>query len=1288
MKSKHGRVRGKCAMKNGLQIALIDLCCCAMLGAAIGPGIGSVWAQESSGEQKVLICGKEENTRADACYEIVTAESATSSEPESTSSPESTETSAPAVESTTPAAAESETTPAPAVTTAADSKTISRFTISEPITLVVTRGTSVEDVFDALPQTLPAADENGKAIEVPVTWKADGENVNATQITYEAGKGGTVSLGSETISDTAELKGSTAQADEGYSFVSWTDESGNVVAASKTFVPANVSKDITYTASFESSATASTAKSESKMPASSFTGYASNGVTVAAAVDEGVFPAGTTMQVTAVSTDEAIQAAQSAVSGEIVDAAAVNIAFYDAGGNEIQPADNTQVHVTLTSSNKVGGSEYSLIHIGENGAEKIADASATGASFDADSFSIYAIIGQLGGKATITYEFYNDATTPNLLSTCIVKDGDTLVAPGTPVSAAVSSAAFLGWSTADAPAEYQTFGTVTIPSTVTSNTTVKLYARFSEQTYRVFFHNQYGAILQSFSVGKGSSFHVADYNSYVTFPIPTDQALISWSTILAPSGTQTGLGGEDGAVADLTITGDVNLYPVLASAFWITFDSNGGSYTATEFFRLGSNTEAPTEPTRPGYTFEGWYTDETLTQQYTFGTPLSADIALHAKWTVNEVSYTVIYWVEALDSNKNYVAGNYEYKASQTMQAVVDSQVSIGVANVGRSYPYYTFDHGDQNVTVDGDGSTVVNAYFHLNTYTFIFNLADVSSGSSTRTTTLTIGGSAYTASNPYSFAVHVGENIAGRWPTAGNIATFVTGSGLASQFYAWKSPSLSTNYVTKRLTVTADLLSSADDNSVTTYTALYQSSMITYYINYWLENANDTGYTLSAEYSQEAFAPANASWGAKQIGGFTNISGPPDGYPASDTTTCTYHFYYTRNTYSLEFSNYGTIETTISPIKYGAGISGYDYTPARPLSLSSDYQFGGWYTTPTCLDGTEFDFSSAVMPSRNLILYAKWALPDYTVRFDLNGGTSSKIADQTDVFGRRLFCPDPPTRAGYVFSGWTLGGKAFSFDGLIAGNVLDYAVDGVITLQAQWIGGSILLVKYDAGEGTNAPTDSRAYYSGTKVVVAEASTPPDGEYFLYWTLDGINYYPGETITIETASEADGIMTLTAVYGEAQSASITYHPNGGSGCDYTTDSVQNNTEITILACNDSKINYCRDGYIFTGWNTKANGSGTSYAAGTTAYIDNIGGNDLYALWTAVEQAPKTVTQMPKTGDDNKWMTSLIALSIGVVGLCMFVLILCRSNSIVARTRASHSRKAGAHLPNNNRNKQE
>lgn len=36
-------------------------------------------------------------------------------------------------------------------------------------------------------------------------------------------------------------------------------------------------------------------------------------------------------------------------------------------------------------------------------------------------------------------------------------------------------------------------------------------------------------------------------------------------------------------------------------------------------------------------------------------------------------------------------------------------------------------------------------------------------------------------------------------------------------------------------------------------------------------------------------------------------------------------------------------------------------------------YEFGGWYTTPACYDGTEVDWDTLTMPDGNLTLYAKW---------------------------------------------------------------------------------------------------------------------------------------------------------------------------------------------------------------------------------------------------------------------------------------------------------------------------
>ncbi|WP_312702206.1 S-layer homology domain-containing protein, partial [Sedimentibacter sp.] len=79
------------------------------------------------------------------------------------------------------------------------------------------------------------------------------ENENIT-IYYEAGTGGTVSRASESLSPvTGIAQGSTANADDGYYFVNWTDEQGKVVSTNENFVPQKVNGlnvPATYTANF------------------------------------------------------------------------------------------------------------------------------------------------------------------------------------------------------------------------------------------------------------------------------------------------------------------------------------------------------------------------------------------------------------------------------------------------------------------------------------------------------------------------------------------------------------------------------------------------------------------------------------------------------------------------------------------------------------------------------------------------------------------------------------------------------------------------------------------------------------------------------------------------------------------------------------------------------------------------------------------------------------------------------------------------------------------------------
>ena len=65
----------------------------------------------------------------------------------------------------------------------------------------------------------------------------------------------------------------------------------------------------------------------------------------------------------------------------------------------------------------------------------------------------------------------------------------------------------------------------------------------------------------------------------------------------------------------------------------MTFDSNGGSAVEAQTVPFGEKAAKPADPTRTGYSFAGWYTDESFSQAFDFNTALESSITLYAKWT-------------------------------------------------------------------------------------------------------------------------------------------------------------------------------------------------------------------------------------------------------------------------------------------------------------------------------------------------------------------------------------------------------------------------------------------------------------------------------------------------------------------------------------------------------------------------------------------------------------------------------------------------------------------------------
>ena len=64
----------------------------------------------------------------------------------------------------------------------------------------------------------------------------------------------------------------------------------------------------------------------------------------------------------------------------------------------------------------------------------------------------------------------------------------------------------------------------------------------------------------------------------------------------------------------------------------VTFNTNGGSEVEKQTINEGEVVNEPEKPTKEGFSFDGWYTDEDLTEKFDFVTVITSDITLYAGW--------------------------------------------------------------------------------------------------------------------------------------------------------------------------------------------------------------------------------------------------------------------------------------------------------------------------------------------------------------------------------------------------------------------------------------------------------------------------------------------------------------------------------------------------------------------------------------------------------------------------------------------------------------------------------
>ena len=785
--------------------------------------------------------------------------------------------------------------------------------------------------------------------------------------------------------------------------------------------------------------------------------------------------------------------------------------------------------------------------------------------------SVLSVVPDTG--AYRTYKFYSGET---LLSEQIVKNGDTLLEPEVP---AQDGKVFTGWDNKDVH-----FGTI---SGITATETITVNAVF-EDGYHVFFkESPDGRIIATKTVANGTKVTFEDVN----FPVGSDEAITGWYE-------DAGLTKK---VDSVTINGvDITLYAKVEQGYWLTFESNGGSYVAPAFYANGKTATAPTKPAKSGYTFVNWYTDEGLTTAADFSR-ITATTTLYAKWAEDtNTSYTVIHWLENADDD------GYSYKASETKTGTTGGQTNA----TAKSYQGFTAQTITQE-TIKGDGSTIVSVYYKRNVYMVTFYLDDpiYTCGKEEHTHAwwkgcynlkgeLTCKKEEHTHSASCKIETIVieakhGANISDQWPTVNGSSTWRTSKNGntyqanidtmplgGTNFYG---PKTGNRYETAYYYVEVLPGESGIDHGGVDYKLHHK------------DTSPGSGYSVTKE---DKYA----------ITGFTYKDGTRDGGNYDGAK-----FYYTRNSYDLVFISGGKTVKTES-VKYQASIASYaNYKLDTAPAGMEDYVFVGWYASKECT-GKAYDFTGKTMPANNITLYAKWVAPTYTVTvYDQNGNylgetTVSKGDTVTDWLSTQKNKITLDT--GDSFLGWVLKSDDNSLDGMpfnfSTKITRDYELRAKVGSKAQYS------VTYNPNGGAGSMTDNEKYAKGAEATVKSNGFTNDGKVFLSWNTQangtGKTYYPNSTVKIT------GDVTLYAQWGDvASTVTVTYHSNFAPDQTKSVAAVANNSKITVEAYNALSLPE-RTGYSFVGWNTQADGTGSTFAAGASARVNVTEPNDLYAVW--------------------------------------------------------------------------
>ena len=356
-------------------------------------------------------------------------------------------------------------------------------------------------------------------------------------------------------------------------------------------------------------------------------------------------------------------------------------------------------------------------------------------------------------------------------------------------------------------------------------------------------------------------------------------------------------------------------------------------------------------------------------------------------------------------------------------------------------------------------------------------------------------------------------------------------------------------------------------------------------------------------------------------------------------------------NVYTLTFVNNGGVTFTVNePVPATVSTIGYSDTFTFNITLSDGYTGAtpvldcdndGVTSITASKNGSVVTYTVKDYFTGNTTLTLNPAAPNQsTLTVDLDGGTLAGIeSSYTGAYGDTLTFAKP-TKAGYTFAGWVLGGDD---NGTLAGAssasatyTFGPASGAADTLTATYTANRYRITYY-RNYGSNAYSSAYAYFGD------EWPTPPEFGYggytFIGWFTDPVD----ETteFTIPATYEIVGNTVLYA-HWQVNTSTLKVNPNGGKVTVDTTEYNNVTCEIT-KAYGETATVYTptKTGYTFNGW-TRSGVNGTmTEGDGCSVYAfgKNLNAVDTFtAKWVANtytvtfvkndgtgEQTEKTVT---------------------------------------------------------------